>query len=136
MILFKLNYLPIVVSALIYLGVAALWYSPILFGRTWMAENGVRESDLKRRGMLPGFLFAVLASLVLALGLALLLHMADIANWFTGALLGGFLALLISAPAALPIYVFENRSMKLFFLNEGMPVAALLVMGAVIAGWQ
>jgi len=136
MILFELNYLPILVSAIIYMGVAALWYSPLMFGRAWMEENRVREEDLKRRGMLPGLGFAVLAAIVLGFGLALLQHMAGVTNWFTGALIGGFAALLISAPAALPVYVFENRSMRLFFLNEGMPVAALIIMGAVIGGWR
>ncbi|MFQ5348629.1 MAG: DUF1761 domain-containing protein [Rhodothalassiaceae bacterium] len=49
----------------------------------------------------------------------------------------GFIAgALISAPAALPVYVFENRSLRLFLINEGMPVVALVIMGAVIGGWR
>jgi len=136
MTLFGLNILAILVSAVIYMGVAALWYSPLMFGRRWMEENRFRQEDIEKRGMMPALGFAMLAAIVLATGLALLIRISGMTNWFTGALMGAFAGLLISAPAALPVYVFENRSMRLFLLNEGMPASALIVMGAVLGGWR
>lgn len=136
MILFKLNYIAIFICALIYMGVGALWYSPLMFGKTWMQANRFGEEDLQNKGMFPDLGFAFVAALVLSVGLAILIRMAGMDGWFSGAIMGLFAGILISAPAALPVYVFENRPLKLYVINEGMPVFALLVMGAVIGGWK
>lgn len=136
MIIFELRYFAIIIAAIIYMGVAALWYSPLMFSRLWMEENDFAREDIERRGMFPALGYAFLAALVLALGLAVLIHILRMESWFGGAVAGLFAGLLISAPAALPVYVFENRSMKLYIVNEGMPVLALFIMGAVIGGWK
>ncbi len=136
MILFEINYFAVFVAAIIYLGVAALWYSPLLFSHVWLEENRMPASEMERRARLAAIGYAALAAVVLALGLALLIRIAGVANGVMGALMGLFAGALISAPAALPVYVFENRSLRLFLINEGMPVVALIVMGAVIGGWQ
>ncbi|GAK32906.1 hypothetical protein AQ1_00781 [alpha proteobacterium Q-1] len=136
MILFQLNYPAIAIAAIIYMGVAAMWYSPLALGRRWMDENRFGAEDIEQRGMFPALLYAFLAALILALGLALLAHLLGITHWFMGALMGLFVSLMISVPAALPVYVFENRSIRLFAINEGMPVLAMMIMGAVIVGWK
>ncbi|GEQ96710.1 hypothetical protein JCM17844_03470 [Iodidimonas gelatinilytica] len=136
MILFQLNYLAIVIAAIVYLGMAGLWYSPLAFGKSWAQENRFKPDELEDRSMLPALGYAFLAAIVLAFGLALLSKWAGVDNWFTGALMGLFISLMISVPAALPVYVFENRSMRLFTINEGMPVVAMVIMGAVIGGWK
>lgn len=136
MVFFELNYPAIFVSALLYLGIAALWYSPLVLGRTWMQANRFSDDDLEKRGMFPAIAYALVAAIVLSLGLALLIHLAGYHSWFGGALMGLFASLLISVPAALPVYVFEGRSIRLFIVNEGMPVLAMLIMGAVIGGWN
>ncbi len=134
--LFQLNYAAILVSAILYLGIAALWYSPLAFGRTWMQANRFSDDDLESRGMLPAIAYAFLAALVLSIGLAVLIHLAGYHSWFGGALIGLFASVLISVPAALPVYVFEGRSIRLFIVNEGMPIVAMLIIGAVIGGWN
>lgn len=136
MLIFQLNYLAILVSAILYLGIAALWYSPLVLGRTWMKENRFNDEELEKKGMLPALGYAFLAAVILSFGLALVIHMANIESWFGGALVGLFASLLISVPAALPVYVFEGRSIRLFIINEGMPVLAMVIMGAVTGGWK
>ncbi len=136
MILFEINYFAVFVAAIIYLGVAALWYSPLLFSHAWLEENRMPASEMERRARLAAMGYAGLAAIVLALGLALLIRIAGVTNGVMGALTGLFAGALLSAPAALPVYVFENRSLRLFLINEGMPVVALVIMGAVIGGWR
>lgn len=136
MILLEINYFAALVAAIIYLGIAALWYSPLLFSHLWLEENRITAGEVERGSRLPAIGYAALAAFVLAIGLAVLIRMADVTNGFAGALIGLFAGALISAPAALPVYVFENRSLRLFLINEGMPVVALVIMGAVIGGWR
>jgi len=136
MLIFQINYLAVIAAAVIYMGVAALWYSPLMFGRSWMRENKLDEETLEQRGMFPALAYAFIAALVLAFGIAMLIALTGRESWFGGALIGLFAGVLISAPAALPVYVFENRSLHLYALNEGMPVIAFAIMGAVIGGWQ
>lgn len=42
-----LNYWAILVAALSAFLVGGMWYSPAVFGKTWMKENGFSEADLK-----------------------------------------------------------------------------------------
>ncbi|MGB4971685.1 MAG: DUF1761 domain-containing protein, partial [Cyclobacteriaceae bacterium] len=46
-----LNYWAILVSALSTFLIGGLWYSPAVFGKAWMKENGLTEEDLKKGNM-------------------------------------------------------------------------------------
>ena len=42
----EINYWAVLVAGLAGFGFAGLWYSPVLFAKPWMAENGFSEKDL------------------------------------------------------------------------------------------
>lgn len=48
------NYLAVIVGALVYFGIGALWYSPALFATPWMAASGVQPGN-----QIPVGLFAL-----------------------------------------------------------------------------
>lgn len=88
MILLEINYFAALVAAIIYLGIAALWYSPLLFSHLWLEENRITAGEVERGSRLPAIGYAALAAFVLAIGLAVLIRMADVTNGFAGALIG------------------------------------------------
>jgi len=67
----ELNYLAIVLSALSTFILGGLWYSPAVFGKAWMRENGFTEDDLKKGNMLKIFGLAFVLALVSAINLAM-----------------------------------------------------------------
>ncbi len=41
------NYLAVLVSSVVGMGIGALWYSPLLFGKLWMRWNGMDARQLE-----------------------------------------------------------------------------------------
>ena len=129
-----LNYGAILVSALSTFLIGGLWYSPAVFGKAWMRENGLTEEELKKGSMARIFGIAFLLALVAAINLAMFLGPeADITmGAFYGFLAGfGWVAMFIGTH-----YLFERKSFKLFLINAGYSIVALTAMGVIIGAWK
>jgi len=131
-----INYWAVLVAGLASFGFAGLWYSPLLFAKPWMAENGFSEKDLPDPK--PAMFKSVGSSILLAFGIAAIFLLARAGgpmSWLDGAYWGFFLAVLIHGVAGLPNYWFENRSMKLFLIHTGNSALGMAIMGAILAAW-
>ncbi|MEO8473937.1 MAG: DUF1761 domain-containing protein [Chryseolinea sp.] len=130
----QLNYWAILVSALSTFAIGGLWYSPAVFGKAWMRENGFTEESMKGGNMAKIFGITFLLALIAAVNLAMFMGPED--KPAMGALWGflagfGWLATFVGTH-----YLFERRSFTLFLINAGYSVVALTVMGTIIAAWK
>jgi len=66
----QFNHWAILVSALIQWFIGALWYSPVLFAKPWMAMVFIRKDSSKKNSMIFGMIASFLGSLVTSLMLA------------------------------------------------------------------
>ena len=126
----QLNYFAIIVASLSTFLIGGLWYSPVLFGKAWMKENGFKEEDMKGDNMVKIFGLAFILGLISAINLAMFIGPEQ--NVGTGAAYGfaagfGWVATFVGTH-----YLFERKSFKLFLINAGYSVVALTVMGAII----
>lgn len=126
----ELNYLAIALSALSTFLIGGLWYSPALFGKAWMKENGFKEEDMKNANMIKIFGLAFLLALISAVNLAM--FMGPEKDVTMGAAYGfaagfGWVATFVGTH-----YLFERKSFKLFLINAGYSVVALTIMGVII----
>nr|HPO45184.1 DUF1761 domain-containing protein [Spirochaetota bacterium] len=46
----EIQYLAVIAAAMANVAIGAVWYSPFVFGRTWMAHSGLRPEDMKGKG--------------------------------------------------------------------------------------
>ncbi len=129
----SLNLLAILVAALTSFVIGGLWYSPILFGKAWMAENGFTEQDTQgNMGMIFGTTFVL--ALIIAFNLAAFLGPEATFTWglTAGALAGiGWVAAAIGI-----LYLFERKSMRLFLINAGYHAVTFTVMGGILGLWH
>jgi len=131
----EFNVLAVLVAALLPFLLGGLWYSPLLFGNAWMAENGLTEEKLDdgRQGVIFGlsFLFLLIMSANLAAFLAT--PETDLVFGLMAGLLAGFgwVALGIAVVA-----LFERRSWTYIMINGAYMVVAFAIMGAVIGVWR
>lgn len=130
----EINWLAVVVAALLGFVIGGLWYSPILFGRAWMSASGVTEDQVNagNKGKIFGFTFLFL--LIMSYCLAAFLAAPDI-TIATGALYGfltgfGWIFFAIGVVA-----LFELRSWRYILINGGYWTVTMTVMGAVLGGW-
>jgi hypothetical protein len=130
----ELNYWAILVAALSTFLIGGLWYSPTVFGKIWMRENGFTEEGLKGGNMAKIFGLAFFLAIISAVNLAMFMGPEDKPEM--GALWGflagfGWVATFVGTH-----YLFERRSFTLFLINAGYSVVALTIMGVIIAVWH
>jgi hypothetical protein len=128
------NFAAIFVAALMSFAIGGLWYSPLLFARAWMKETGLTEQKTKDAPMGRTFGLAAVASLVMAFNLAAFI--GPKASLGFGLFAGAAAAIGWVAMSLGVIYLFEQRSLKLWLINSGYQVMAYTLMGGLIGVWK
>jgi hypothetical protein len=128
------NFAAIFVAALMSFAIGGLWYSPLLFARAWMKETGLTEQQTKDAPMGRIFGLAAVASLVMAFNLAAFI--GPKASLGFGLFAGAAAAIGWVAMSLGVIYLFEQRSLKLWLINSGYQVIAYTLMGGLIGVWK
>lgn len=131
---FAVSWIFLVAGTLASIVIGALWYSPVLFAKPWMASLGLNEGDVEQSGVsaVPGYLASTLYSIALAYLIGVLAS-----NLADGRLRGYLLVavvlwLVTSGLANLRIKYFEDRPWTLYAVDEGYAVVVHLVV-AVLA---
>lgn len=130
----QFNFAAVFVAALMGFAVGGLWYSPLMFATAWMKEAGISEEQTRNAPMARIFGLAALASLVMAFNLAAFIGAkASLAfGLFAGAAAGiGWVAMSLGV-----IYLFEQRSLKLWLINGGYQVVSYTLMGGLLGLWK
>jgi len=128
------NFAAIFVAALLSFALGGLWYSPLLFARAWMNEAGLSEQKTRDAPMGRIFGLAGLASLVMAFNLAAFI--GPKASLGFGLFAGAAAAIGWVAMSLGVIYLFEQRSLKLWLINSGYQMLAYTLMGGVLGVWK
>jgi hypothetical protein len=133
-----LNYLAVLVAAILNMAVGAVWYSPAVAGKRWMELMGFKQEDMQARmsGAPRAYALTFLASLLMAYALARVIWYAEAFTLAGGALIGllAWLGFVVTSHAA--NYLFEGKSMSLFTLNMGYHLVGLVLMGALLGAWK
>jgi hypothetical protein len=129
------NWLAVVVAASSTYALGGLWYSPVLFGRVWMAENNLTDEKLRNGNIAKIFGLSFVFSLLMSANLAMFLaEPKTTASWgATAGFLAGFgwVALGIAIVA-----LFERKSWKYIFINAGYMTVAFVLMGLILGTWR
>jgi hypothetical protein len=128
------NYVAVIVAALVPMVLGALWYSPLLFARPWMTAVGRTEEELNGAGL--GYALSAVAAIVTSYMLARVIGWAEADSLVDGALVGlmvwvGFVATVLAVTT-----YFGGRPRVLWFIDNGYQALSLLVMGAIHGAWN
>ena len=132
---FGVNYLAVIVAAVLAMVIGFAWYSPRVFGDRWMAYLGTTQAQLGNpgpMGMAVGVVSALLNAWVLAV-LAMNLGATTISH---GVMLGvlcwlGFMATITAAQIS-----FEKKPWALWAVNNGHNLLVQIVMAAIVTAWR
>ena len=127
----QVDVLAVFVAALIGMVIGALWYSPLLFGKTWMRLMGLTKAHLKakKQGMTKVYVLQFIALFVMAYALGIFLSYAGVAT-SSGVFQTVFwLWLGFQATLELGSVLWAGKSWNLFFLNSAHNLVVLAAMG-------
>jgi hypothetical protein len=131
----QLNHLSILSSALILWILGAIWYSPVLFAKPWMKLLGFENGMPHKKSLVPGMMASFVCDFILAFILAHFIIWSGANTFGWGALVGVIVWIGFFAAPNLPQGIYENRSFRLFAINNGYWLVGLPIIGGVIAIW-
>ncbi len=131
-----LNYVAIIVSAVILWLLGAAWYSPALFAKPWMAMLGIQKGATKGNSLIAGMIASFVCDAILAFILAHIVIWTQAATFGWGAVVGFIVWVGFFAAPNLPQGIYEGRPFKLFAINSGYWLVGLLIVGGVLAIWR
>jgi Protein of unknown function (DUF1761) len=129
------NNLSLIVAALILWFLGALWYSPVLFAKPWIAIIG-RKSGEKPKGLAVGMIGSLIGDLILAFVLAHVVGWSGAASFASGALVGFVVWLGFVVGPLYPQSVYEGRPFTYFAINAGYWLIGLVGVAGMLAVWH
>jgi hypothetical protein len=132
----RLNYLAILVAALVYFAVQAVWFT--VFMKEWLAGIGKTMEQLNQQGtsVVVAYAVAFAGALVMAAAISWFTQVSGKQTIVRGILIGiaawvGFVLTTWSAE-----YAFEGKGVHTLAVNTGVSLIGMVVMGAILGGWK
>jgi hypothetical protein len=131
-----INWLSIIISALIPMVMGFAWYHKALLGKPWMELTGITEEKAKEANM--GMVFGVSIVMSLLLTFFLLANTnspgqeGEFDTFGHGVIHGAFVAILVVTPAFVTNGLFEQRPWKLTLINIFYWIVTIAIMGGII----
>ncbi len=132
--MFDVNLLAVFVMAIVHFALSFLWYSPALFGTTWMEAKGFKKEEAccSPKTCSAAFFVALFVSIVLAQFVTRL----EVDTFVEGAQIGFMAWLGFVATTHMSSVLWARCPIKVFFINTGIMLISLCLMGGVFAIWQ
>jgi hypothetical protein len=130
----KTNYGAIVVAAVAYWLLGALWYG-VVFSQRWMALEGITMEQARGMNPVLPYVITFVLNLLIAFVLAQLCLWRNTNTAARGAAVGVLMWIGIVGPIVFTTYMYEMRPKELFAINEFYPLVGLCLMGVILGAW-
>jgi hypothetical protein len=139
-----INYWAVAVCTIINMILGGLWYSPILFGTTWVKLMGLDFDKMKtdpnfEKNAQKGYILSSICHLIMAIIMAHFIEYTHASgSWFDGLKIGFCCWLGFTLTTMLPNHIFSknNFSWVLAAINIAYPMVGLSTAGAILAAWH
>lgn len=135
----EVNYLSLVLAVVVNMAVGFLWYSPVVLGKPWMKERGFTKESMKAmqkeaaKSYVLSAIVAVFVAYILYHTMVLSLNFYHYSPIQTGLTTAFFMWLGFVMPTQFTATIFsDKKNWKLFGIDTGYQLVALLGMGVVI----
>ena len=132
-----INWLAVLVAAVAYFLLGALWYS-VLFGKKWarLVKLDTSNPDLKK-GMGGMMISTFVLVLIICFGLEVLIVKFNFLQELSYGIKLGLLTGLAFATTAVSIhYVYENKPTNLYLINNGYHVIGHIIAASILVLWR
>lgn len=131
----KTNYLAVVVCAVVYWLLGALWYD-LLFTKQWNAYEHFSAAQIASFGPVWPYVITLALNLLIAFVLAQVCIWRNANTAARGGAVGILLWIGIVGPISCTTYMYEMRPKGLFAINEFYSLVGLFVMGTILGAWK
>lgn len=129
-----LNWLAILVAALAFFAMGAVWYQPKVMGTRWMKAAEVNPSEASPNPWI--FAGTLVAYFLMAMVLAMLAQGIGASSLGDGLVLGLYTGVVFVAAQAWVNAAYEGRSIHLVLVNGGIGVIGHVIMALIVTLWD
>jgi Protein of unknown function (DUF1761) len=131
----KINYLAVIVAAIVTFALGAMWY--IVFSDTWMSLAGLTEEKIQSSGAgAAPYIISFATYLAAAYAMALLFKSMNIQTLQTGAMTGALIGAILIGGNIITNNTYEMKPLALSVLNGGFSAVSCTAMGAILGAWR
>jgi len=133
----NINWLAVLVAAIAYFALGALWYSP-LFGKKWVQYQKIDMNDPDIKKGVGGIMFgSFILMLAATIGLAILVERIPLnGGAVSGLKLGLETGLLFSATAISITYLYIKKPIGLHFIDGLYHVVGQIIAAIILCVWR
>ena len=130
----EINWIAVVVVALIYFAIHFFWYFPAAFGNLWLKLVG-KESEPKSK-IIRDTIIMIPTSFITVLFIAIMMDLTGMNDIVSALLLNLLLWIGFVATIAINQTNFNDRGLKLFLLEYGFYLIGFSIAGLILAVWR
>lgn len=136
-LLSNINWLAVLVAAIAYFALGALWYSKAFFGPKWASLVGIDMNNPdKTKGMAKMMIGTLILIIITCIGLALFVERMDLFILRSGLVLGAITGICFSTTAVAISFVYESRPTALYFIDCGYHLFGNLIASVILVLWR
>ncbi len=132
----NVNWLSLVLAALVPMFTGFIYYHKAVFGKAWMASIGMTEEKAKQSNMAVVFGVSLLMSFLIALFMTINTNGPGQEGEYDTFKHGAAHGMIVSFFFVIPIFItnglFEQRSWKNMLINAGYWLITLAIMGGIV----
>jgi fatty acid desaturase len=134
--LIDINWLSVLVAAIAYFALGALWYS-LLFSKKWVAYQNIDRDDPRfKTGVAATMISSFVLMFIATAGLAILIELMGMMNVSAGFKLGLLTGICFSATAISITYLYTKKPFGLHLIDNSYHILAHAIAGAIIVLWR
>ncbi|HEV7388351.1 MAG TPA: DUF1761 domain-containing protein [Gemmatimonadaceae bacterium] len=138
-----INYLAVLVAAIVIFVLGGLWYSPVLFAKRWIALQNRTEEQMRAQAAAANMPLMYLAAFVCAFLQALVMsavigHIGagNPVGVHHGAIIGASLWLGFAATTSYATALFSGKPKQLWLIDSMYNLVSFVLAGIILAVWR
>ena len=134
-----INWLAVLVAAIAYFMLGAIWYSKPLFAPKWSKLVGIDMSNPDpnmKKGLAGMMIGSLILIIIVCIALAMLVVRMDLFILSSGLKLGALTGICFATTSVAISFIYEKRPLALYFIDCGYHVVGNLIAAVILVMWR
>jgi hypothetical protein len=132
-----INWLAVLVAAIAYFSLGAIWFSKPVFGGKWMALHQINMNDPEAKKGVGAIMFGSFILMLLATtGLAILVARFHFYEVISGIKLGLFTGICFASTAISVTFLYIKKPLAIHFIDNLYHVVGQIIAAIILCVWK
>jgi uncharacterized protein DUF1761 len=133
----QINWLAVLVAAIAYFILGALWYSKALFANKWIQAHAINTSDPNLRTGIGQMMFmSFLLFILICIGLAILIVKLDLREAISGVKIGLATGVCFAFTSVCIGYLYQKKPFAAHVIDGGFHIVGYIIASIILCMWR